>query len=261
MHKEFGDELKIASAYIDKVLNWSQIKAEDGKALKMYALFLIGCRNVMEDLDYMDEMDNPTNIRIVISKLPFKMEKWRGRAFEIQEQHGRREAKVVTDPLYREIQSFSVGNEGKVKAKSVNIKVPKKIPQKGFVTVPVEKEAPDSTAKRTLVVTASTCEKPCLFCQKNHTLESCGKFIECSSKERIDFLKSKGLCFGCLTLGHLSKDCRKKMICQQCSQRHPSIRDKKDDQIHKQKKDSTEEKGVSSALVSLEKESCAGIGA
>lgn len=66
LHKEFGDELKIASAYIDKMLNWSLIKTEDGKALKTYALFLIGCRNVMEDLEYMDEMDNPTNIRVVI---------------------------------------------------------------------------------------------------------------------------------------------------------------------------------------------------
>ncbi|KAL0150819.1 hypothetical protein M9458_051514 [Cirrhinus mrigala] len=126
LHKEFGDELKIASAYIDKMLNWAQIKQEDGKALKTYALFLIGCRNVMEDLEYMDEMDNPTNVRIVISKLPFKLkEKWRGKAFEIQEKRGRRarfadlvdfidrEAKVVTDPLYGEIQSFSVGSEGK----------------------------------------------------------------------------------------------------------------------------------------------------
>lgn len=41
-HKEFGDKLKIANAYTDKVLNWSQIKTDDGKALKTYALFLIG---------------------------------------------------------------------------------------------------------------------------------------------------------------------------------------------------------------------------
>lgn len=73
LHKEFGDELKIASAYIDKVLNWSHIKSEDGKALKTYALFLFECQNVTEDLDYMDEKDNPKYIRIVISKLPFKL--------------------------------------------------------------------------------------------------------------------------------------------------------------------------------------------
>lgn len=59
----------------------------------------------------MDEMDNPTNIRVVISKLLFNLkEKWRGRTFEIQEQRGRRarfadlvdfevrKAKVFTDP-------------------------------------------------------------------------------------------------------------------------------------------------------------------
>lgn len=105
------------------------------------------------------------------------------------------EAKVVTDPLYGEIQSFSVGSEGKGKATSVNIKVPKRISQKGssFVTAinPLGKEAPDSPAKKPSVVTASAFEKPCLFCQKNHMLESCGKFVECPSKERIDFLKSR----------------------------------------------------------------------
>lgn len=54
------------------------------------------------------------------------------------------------------------------------------------------------------------------------------------------------------------------MICQQCSKRHPSILhiDKKGDPVHTQKKeDNTEEKSVSSAVVSLEKESCGCTGA
>lgn len=63
----------IASAYIDKALKWPQIKAEDGKALKTYALFLTGCRNTMQDVELMEEMDNPTNMRLVISKLLYKM--------------------------------------------------------------------------------------------------------------------------------------------------------------------------------------------
>lgn len=86
LQKHYGDELKIAHVYMDKTLKWPQINPEDGKALNTYAPFLIGCRNTMDDIQFMDEMDNPTNMRFVISKLPNKMcEKWRVTAFEIQE--------------------------------------------------------------------------------------------------------------------------------------------------------------------------------
>lgn len=50
LQKHYGDELMIASAYIDKALKWPQIKSEDGKALNTYAVFLTGCHNTMEDV-------------------------------------------------------------------------------------------------------------------------------------------------------------------------------------------------------------------
>lgn len=90
LHKHYGDELQIASAYIDKALKWPQIKSDNGKSLSAYAMFLVGCRNSMEDID-LDEMDNPTNLRTVVSKLPYKMkERWRTEAFDIKERRGRR---------------------------------------------------------------------------------------------------------------------------------------------------------------------------
>lgn len=36
----FGDAIKISNALMEKALNWSVIRAEDGKALHAYALFL-----------------------------------------------------------------------------------------------------------------------------------------------------------------------------------------------------------------------------
>lgn len=39
----------------------------------------------MNDVDFMDEMDNPSNMKTVTSKLPFKMrEQWRHKAYENQ---------------------------------------------------------------------------------------------------------------------------------------------------------------------------------
>lgn len=91
LQKQYGDELMIASAYIDKALKWPHIKAEDGKALNSYAIFLNGCRNTMEDVEFMEEIDNPTNMRMVMSKLPYKMrERWGNEAFKIKEARGGR---------------------------------------------------------------------------------------------------------------------------------------------------------------------------
>lgn len=65
LQKYYGDELVIASAYIEKALKWPPIKAEDGKALKAYALFLTGCRDTMQEVELMEEVDNPSNMRMV----------------------------------------------------------------------------------------------------------------------------------------------------------------------------------------------------
>ncbi|KAJ8378466.1 hypothetical protein AAFF_G00239300 [Aldrovandia affinis] len=126
LHKHYGDELRIASAYIDKALQWPQIKSEDGKALNAYAMFLVGCRNTMEDIESLEEMDNPTNLRTVVSKLPYKMkERWRAEAYNIKERRDRRakftdlvsyierQAKIATDPLFGDIPDSRPTSAGK----------------------------------------------------------------------------------------------------------------------------------------------------
>ncbi len=126
LQHHYGDELKIASAYIEKALKWPQIQSEDGKMLSAYALFLTGCHNTMQDVDYMAEMDNPTNMRVIISKLPYKMrQSWRNVAYDIHERSGRRarfsnlveyidrQAKVKNDPLFGDIHELTSVNGGK----------------------------------------------------------------------------------------------------------------------------------------------------
>ena len=112
LHKHYGDKLRIASAYVDEALKWPQVKSVDGKALSAYAMFLIGCLNTMKDIEYLDEMDNPTNLRTMVSKLLYKMrERWQVEAYDIKERSGRRakfanlvkyiyrQAKIASDPF------------------------------------------------------------------------------------------------------------------------------------------------------------------
>lgn len=266
LQKQYGDELKIANAYMDKALRWPQIKSEDCKALNAYALFLIGCRNTMDDIEFMEEMDDPTNMRVVISKLPYKMrEKWRITAFEINEAgRGRarfshlvnfidRQAKVALDPLFGDViespQTFK-GKEKATKERSVK----KTGHRESMFATGVQDTTMEATAKKSSpskgVLTAF--QKPCLFCQKSHALSVCTKIKELTNTERIDFLKSKGLCFGCLTFGHLSKNCKKRLKCQICSRLHPDILHvkKEDDSASETVENNTENDIVSSSYVS-----------
>ena len=65
---------------------------------------------------------------------------------------------------------------------------------------------------------------PCLLCNSDsHSLEQCSVIRESLVKERYEFLKSKGLCFGCLRSGHMKGSCKKKLVCPVCNKFHPFI--------------------------------------
>ncbi|XP_034063576.1 uncharacterized protein LOC117540820 [Gymnodraco acuticeps] len=131
LEERFGNEQKIATAYMEKALGWAPLKSEDIKAFQAFSLFLRVCCNAMEDISYMSEMNMPSNIRAIIMKLPYKLrEKWRNIAFEHQERRHRqagfsdlvnfieRQVSIASDPLYGDIQDtvvsfskFKVGNK------------------------------------------------------------------------------------------------------------------------------------------------------
>lgn len=116
LQQHFGCEYKVAVAYIEKALSWPPVRNEDVKALQSFSLFLRGCCNVMEEFVYMQELDMPSNIRAVVSKLPFKLrERWRTVAHDIGETTGNRaqfkdlvnilerHVRILSDPLYGNI--------------------------------------------------------------------------------------------------------------------------------------------------------------
>lgn len=84
LQEHFGNEQKVASAYMNKALPWPQIKAEDVNALQEYSLFSQRLHNVMEEVQYMSDLDMPANMMTITKKLPYK---WRTVACELQERH------------------------------------------------------------------------------------------------------------------------------------------------------------------------------
>lgn len=64
----------------------------------------------------------------------------------------------------------------------------------------------------------------CFYCARDgHVLEQCYQLGKKSHRKKLDFLNEKGLCFGCLNTGHISRSFDRPITCKHCSQMHPSI--------------------------------------
>lgn len=114
--------------------------------------------------------------------------------------------------------------------KQSNYKEQKKgLVRKSFTTsaVKLEQRAAEQV-ERSAPASAST--QACLFCKGEHVLETCNKLKGKPHKEKLDFLRSKGLCFSCLKYGHMSKLCKAKVSCEVCSLTNPTL-------LHIKKKD------------------------
>ena len=62
----------------------------------------------------------------------------------------------------------------------------------------------------------------CILCSKAHDLDECHEFLKKLLTERRNFVKEKGLCFGCFSSEHIVKFCKSRKSCQTCRKKHPT---------------------------------------
>ncbi len=276
----FGNNVKITSAFIDKALSWPVIKAEDGPALRSYALFLRGCFNTLNEVRYCEDLEIAANMKVIVSKLPFKLrDKWRSVAYNMQEDAQQRpkfknllefiekQARVLLDPVFGEIQC-SADNRRNPQTKPPTAKPNIRLASRGssFATAvsigPEQfKSQPKLNAQgRPINASSAAVRKLCAFCGKDHAIDLCDLFKRKSNKEKVEFLKANGMCFGCLGKGHMSSNCQRRLICQFCNANHPTVLhiDRKENE---EKSNESKESSLSSALVSMDAGSRTGAGA
>ena len=64
----------------------------------------------------------------------------------------------------------------------------------------------------------------CSYCKKsNLKIYNCLFFKKLSFGERAQFIKTSGLCFACLKVGHTSRGCNQRLICKNCNRKHPTV--------------------------------------
>ena len=117
LEKTFGNPYKIASAYIEKLSKWPDLKSEDNKAPHKFAIFLVCCKNLMKGNAHLNKFDSVDFMQQVVLKLPFSMRcRWRRQVDDIMQTQQRtvilsdlaqfveKEARIATHPVFGNVQ-------------------------------------------------------------------------------------------------------------------------------------------------------------
>ncbi|XP_049300569.1 uncharacterized protein LOC125774382 [Anopheles funestus] len=77
--------------------------------------------------------------------------------------------------------------------------------------------------KNASISTSPQLQRCPLQCPEPHLLRNCPEFINKEIQQRRDIVKTKGLCWNCLSSSHQVKSCRSDYSCRSCRERHHSL--------------------------------------
>ena len=228
LQENYGNPIKIANMYIEKLRQWPRIFEGDGKGIREFYVFLIKCQGALWDQVYVNELNTSSLLQSLCIKLPQRMQrKWsenvcmilsraQGRTtFVDLVEFVRKESEVANDPTFsREALSKVIDKKPIKLDQSKALKGGSKTRVGSFVTRSENYDAGAETAVK---------DHLCPHCSKEHDLDDCKDFLAKSSYARKMFVISKKLCFGCYSSDHTVGDCPQKRVCSKegCGGSHP----------------------------------------
>lgn len=228
LKKHYGKPHTISAAYVDKALSWPVIRSADGRALLSLGLFLKECRQVMTELRRMRELEHSLLAQALVAKLPHRLrDRWGTRVRGIRRDE-KRSAK------FSDLVEFVNGQAEAALDQSYShllerAKQPSDHESDGSQQRSGGKRRLNPAAQPADTVPgpgAQVCafSPPCLYCRGGeHAMEQCIAMAKVPHKEKIRFLRVKGLCYGCLRQGHTSSSCQERTCCRLCAQSHPTL--------------------------------------
>ncbi len=224
LNQRYGQAFVIQRAFREKLSSWPKIQSKDAEGLRSFADFVNACLLAMPHVKGLEILNDCEENQRLTQKLPdWAVARWNrqvtkalmeGKDFPSFKDFAAfllLEAEVACNPVtsihaLRSLESYSdKGNLRDIKrnkASVFNIKT----------AVHCDKQIPT----RTYV------GSPCMLCQNTHQLHKCPNLMKKSLEGRRIYVKDNKLCYGCLKQGHSVKDCRRRLICDTCTRRHPT---------------------------------------
>ena len=226
LKERYGDEHTISQAWIDKVTTRPNVA--DNQSLQDLADDLRCCRETLDTMGYLNELNNRSSLLLIVDKLPYHL-----RARWLREVHKIKSTKL-RPPNVDDVMQFVT-----TAAEEVRDPVFGKITQKGSTkgdTRPKFNKASDRRTNFGIQTTSSATNpddkpkikptssplEPCPSCGQTHHLNQCNAFKALRVKDRLAFVQRKKLCVNCYKPGHLGKDCPRPSVCsvQGCGKKH-----------------------------------------
>ena len=233
LQRRYGDRYLLAKEVKKKLRDWPTVKGGDGRALRELSDYLLHCATLMRASDYL-QLDSEDHISAILEKLPkYVIQRWsrvvdswindpsllRYPSFECFCDLLEKEARIacnsaatatVTGRQFTQ-RTASSQHSGKT---SRTLSTRKSDESQDNATSKTPQDSSPAKASKTMT---------CFFCSQPHRLEDCTEFQKKTLEERKDFIKKKGICYGCINGKHLSKDCRNRRKCATCKGSHPTV--------------------------------------
>ena len=226
LDRRYGDPFSVGQAYREKLFSWPKIGSADSEGIRRLADFLLSCKAAMSVVPGLQSLDSCHENQRIISRLPdWMVSRWNRLVFTAVKEsniypHFSRfvnfvveEAQVACNPISS---LYAVKGLSRYSSESVQPAVNSKREEgRGKVHVLATKGVPDREPV--------TDRPSCLFCHKvGHSVGSCFSFASKHAEDKKKFVRDNRLCFGCLKIGHISKECRSRQICDKCQRPHPT---------------------------------------
>lgn len=127
---------------------------------------------------------------------------------------------ILSDPIFGDIADVSQNTVGLRPPNKFKLQSKNRAKGSSFATTVTSMDSDEEKA-----VTNSSRKQEslhCYCCSRAHVLEKCQQFKGKKHRDKVHFLKEKGIYFGCLCTGHISQDYNKRLICEVCDQ-HPTV--------------------------------------
>ena len=234
LDERYGHHFKVQEAFREKLSKWPKITVKDAAGFQEFADFLKSCKDAMPQMKGLCILNDCKENQRLASKLPdWAAMRWNRQVTQAIEEKGdypdfsefvefvSKEARIVCNPITSLGALKEAGEPGKArevqgKDKVVNSR------HKGTALATKTKETERERPKEAKNSTNE--ERKCNCCKMDgHNLVTCFKFEKQTPQEKRAFVQDNRLCFGCLKVGHRSRDCRIRHTCKRCKGKHPTI--------------------------------------
>ena len=184
LSNRYGNEEVIASAYVEKALNWQFIKISDVKALDEYSIFLRECLHAIEEVGALGVLEYQGNLKAMVGRLPYVLhDRWRT-VVDSRISAGKRikfadlvdfvliEGRKARNPIYGRYVLKCPTKKKSTKVKKQNRQSTKSADSRSLATKAARE------AKKTHEKQEEDKDKQvsCISCNGNHDLDACKKF-------------------------------------------------------------------------------------